>query len=580
MRVLGYLILAVLTVATFPTALSAFTPDTDCVIADFDSQIYLNADSSAKINETLRVDCGTLPNKHGIFRILPTKLYRPTQVWPYTPIKLISITNETGKPYNFETITDRFNHTITWKIGDANTTITGINIYQISYQIKNVVVPSDNGNALYLNLNGNFWELPTNSFTSTIHLPDGINQANTQIQLYAGEFGVTADEFAKFKWNEDGKSFQVTAKDLPPSIGITTWAEFPNGLVKLYQPSLWDKYGVYLWLLLPLYALWLGFREWRRHGQDPRLRGPIVVEYDPPKDLLPLEGGLLMNYGGIKPIFVSATIIDLAVRGYLKIEEIKSTGFLMGQDWQITLLKDNFTELKPFEVRLLEALLGNNPAVGASTKLSDQKDTFYTKMTGIRNSAYEKIKPFFDSDGAGWQITFIGLGSALIFASVPIGITLMNWTILAALMSSGIILIIFGILMSKRSKLGSETLYQLKGFQLYMKQAETYRMRFYEKENIFEKYLPYAIVFGLTHIWAKAFAKIYEEKYHTSYIPIWYIATAGSNFSIDSFATHLSSLSSNMASTLASSPRSSSGGSGGGGGFSGGGAGGGGGGSW
>jgi uncharacterized membrane protein len=580
MRNLILSLLALFVSLGFSTPAFSFTPDTDCVIDNFDTQIQLNADSSAKINETLRVDCGNLPDKHGIFRILPTKLYRATQVWPYTPIKLISITNGTGKPYNFETINDKLNHNLTWKIGDANTTITGINIYQISYIIKNVVVPSDNGDALYLNLNGNFWELPTNNFTGTIHLPDGINQTNTQIQLYAGEFGVTGSEFAKFKWSEDGKSFQVTANDLPPSVGITTWAEFLSGLVKLYQPSWWERNGIYLWLLLPLYALWLGLREWRRHGQDPRFRGPIVVEYDPPKDLLPLEGGLLMNYGNLKPVFVSATIIDLAVRGYLKIEEIKSTGFLMGQDWQITLLKDNFAELKPFETRLLNTLLGNNATVGTSMKLSDQKDTFYTEMTGIRTSAYEKIKSFFDADGASWQITFIGLGSALMFASVPIGITLMNWVMLASLMASGIILIIFGILMSKRSKLGSETLYQLKGFQLYMKQAETYRMRFYEKENIFEKYLPYAIIFGLTHIWAKAFAKIYEEKYHTSYIPIWYIATSGNNFSIDSFATNLSSLSSNMASTLASSPKSSGGGFGGGGGFSGGGAGGGGGGSW
>jgi len=199
-------------------------------------------------------------------------------------------------------------------------------------------------------------------------------------------------------------------------------------------------------------------------------------------------------------------------------------------------------------------------------------------MDGIRNSAYTAIKSYFDPAGAGWQIGFIVLGVAMLSVAVPIGIVFANFLSGAVFGLSGIILIIFGAIMPKRTQSGAETFYQLQGFRLYMKQAETYRMRFYEKEGIFEKYLPYAIVFGLTHLWTKAFAKIYEEKYHTSYIPIWYIATSGSNFSIDSFATHISSLSSSMASTLASSPSSS--GSGGGGGFSGGGGGGGGGGSW
>jgi len=142
---------------------------------------------------------------------------------------------------------------------------------------------------------------------------------------------------------------------------------------------------------------------------------------------------------------------------------------------------------------------------------------------------------------------------------------------------TGIAWIIFGILMSRRTKLGGETLYQLRGFRLYMQKAETYRMRFYEKEGIFEKYLPYAIIFGLTGIWAKVFAKMYEEKYHTAYVPIWYAGLPGSHFSADNFASRLNSLSANMATTLASSPKGSGGGSGG---FSGGGAGGGGGGSW
>ncbi len=110
-----------------------------------------------------------------------------------------------------------------------------------------------------------------------------------------------------------------------------------------------------------------------------------------------------------------------------------------------------------------------------------------------------------------------------------------------------------------------------------MNTAEKYRQRFNEKENYFEKFLPYAIVFGMTGEWIKKMRDIYGEEYFNRYHPIWFYGAAFTNFDVDSFSSELNSMTSNMASTMASHPSSS--GSGGGG-FSGGGGGGGGGGGW
>ena len=101
-------------------------------------------------------------------------------------------------------------------------------------------------------------------------------------------------------------------------------------------------------------------------------------------------------------------------------------------------------------------------------------------------------------------------------------------------------------------------------------------MQFYEKENIFEKYLPYAIAFGLTQKWIQAFRGIYGVEAANAYVPAWYVGSSGS-FDFNSFGSNMNSISSQMGSVLTSSP---SGSSGSGGGFSGGGGGGGGGGSW
>lgn len=125
---------------------------------------------------------------------------------------------------------------------------------------------------------------------------------------------------------------------------------------------------------------------------------------------------------------------------------------------------------------------------------------------------------------------------------------------------------------------------QIKGFKLYMDTAEKYRQKFNEKENIvpagrqvFEKFLPYAIMFGITKEWTKKMRRIYGEEYFNHYHPIWFVGPNFASFNADSLASEISSMSSHMSSTISSSPSSS--GSGGGG-FSGGGGGGGGGGGW
>jgi uncharacterized membrane protein len=112
---------------------------------------------------------------------------------------------------------------------------------------------------------------------------------------------------------------------------------------------------------------------------------------------------------------------------------------------------------------------------------------------------------------------------------------------------------------------------------MYMDKAERYRQKYLEKENIFEKLLPYAIMFGITTMWIKKMKNIYGEEYFNTYHPAWYYGAGLASFNADTFGAQISQISSNMASTMSSSPSSS--GSGGGG-FSGGGGGGGGGGGW
>jgi uncharacterized membrane protein len=143
--------------------------------------------------------------------------------------------------------------------------------------------------------------------------------------------------------------------------------------------------------------------------------------------------------------------------------------------------------------------------------------------------------------------------------------------VVAALISA-IIVIGFGIVMPARTEAGARALERVLGFEEFLQRVEGDRLRdFVKTPEMFEKYLPFAMAFGVEKKWAKAFEGIYTQP------PQWYVGTNPMAFNVAHFSGRLSEMSSQAATTMASSPRSSSG-SGFSGGSSGGGGGGGGGG--
>ncbi len=116
------------------------------------------------------------------------------------------------------------------------------------------------------------------------------------------------------------------------------------------------------------------------------------------------------------------------------------------------------------------------------------------------------------------------------------------------------------------------------GFEEFLRRVEAEHLKrvIIGHPELFDKYLPYAMAFGVEQQFARAFEGIYTQA------PQWYVGPSMMNFSVSHFSSSMSHLSTVAGMTLSSSPRSSSGSGfgGGGGGFSGGGGGGGGGGAF
>lgn len=540
-------------------------------IKDFNTQITVNKDSSLDITENIVADCG-YAKKHGIFRILPTVQYLEDSNIK-SPIILKAITDFKDKPYNFETESNFIDKTITWKIGSENILVTGVNDYKIVYHVKNAVRHGAEGfDELYWNLSGNFWDIPIDNFKATVHFPEGVDKSNIDLNIYSGSFGESNQLDVNYDYIDSNTLGVTLANTLAEGQGITVSASFPKNIIKPYEPTFWEKYGSYFFYLLPILVFLICFKLWQKYGRDPKINPTVAPEFDIPEKLAPIEMGLVYSDGSLKNHYISASIINLAVNGFIKIKHIEKKGIFSSEDYELLKLK-SMTPKSPSEEELFSSLFEGKEKVN----LSDLKNKFYVHLPQIRSRGKKFLygKDYLVSYSKILFHVFLAIGIIGFLSSFVQFV--INTNLGVSSMLSGIIIIVFAPLMQKRSEKGHEIFKKIQGFRMYMDKAEKYRQQYLEKENMFEKLLPYAILFGITGQWIKKMKNIYGEEYFKTYYPVWYYGAGLASFNADTFSSQISSISSNMASTMSSSPSSS--GSGGGG-FSGGGGGGGGGGGW
>jgi len=243
---------------------------------------------------------------------------------------------------------------------------------------------------------------------------------------------------------------------------------------------------------------------------------------------------------------------------------------LSSADFELEKLKDSEPS-SPAEKVLFQKLFTSQK----TRTLSSLKNTFYVHLDEISSAGRDFLSKKKFLVGYSKMLFYIFLILGIIGLVSSFILIILSVHLFISTIISSIIILIFSPLMRKRTEEGHILFRQILGFKLYMDKAEKYRQRFLEKENLFEKLLPYAIMFGITKEWIKKMKDIYGEKYFSTYHPVWFYGAGLSNFDADALSESISSVSSNMASTMSSSPSSSGTG---GGGFSGGGGGGGGGG--
>jgi uncharacterized membrane protein len=562
------LVLALVLVAAPATAQRSLA------IKQFDARIRVNPEGVVDVTEQITVAFSGQWN--GVYRMVPVE-YRTPQGFSWTlRLEDISATDGEGTPLKVERSRERHYLKLKlWVPGANNATKTVV----LHYRVTNGLRFFEDHDELYWNITGDEWDVPIEAVTARIDLPSSVT--GVRAIAFDGAYGSTSQNAAVAI---DGASVSVTmAEPLGFHEGVTAVVGWNKGVIA--EPTGVDNaMGFFAsnWPLgLPVLVFLGMYTLWRRVGRDPEER-PVGVRYEPPKGLTPAEAGTMIDES-VDMRDITATIVDLAVNGHLKIEEKEEKrlfGLLTHQEYVFHRLdpKPDGRALERHEQYVLEGMFEH----GARTvELSDLEDEFYTHLPRIKNAAFDRLvaRGLYRSRPdrvRGWWMggaIFLTIPAAIIGSIVGDNLGMSPVTFLLAAILSGVVVLAFGYYMPARTVAGARTYEDTRGFEEFLHRVESDRFaRVVKTPEMFEKFLPYAMAFGVEAKWAKAFEDIYREP------PTWYVGGNMSGFNARTFSSRISSLSTRAGSTMSSSPRSSGGSGFGGGGSSGGGGGGGGGG--
>jgi uncharacterized membrane protein YgcG len=525
--------LAVVIAAASPPEARAIGDD-GWAITDFDVDLSIQPDAGLDVVET--VDADFAVPKHGILREIPVR-YAVGMHQYALRFRLQGVDDGEGSArpasVSFEENLARI------RIGDPDRVVRGRQRYRIRYHVERAVIWegnqawADGGRAvLRWNATGTEWQIPIDHSRVTVHLPRDLDDSELSYDAWVGRHGAVGRDFRKRR--VDARTIEYETGPLRAREGITVELVMPADAVA--RPGAWRRLRWWLadnfpYVVFPITAA-LCFLTWFNKGRDPQGMGTIVVGYEPPDGLTPAEVGTLIDER-VDLSDVSASIIDLAVRGYIRIEAGERGGWFSssGSDYRFVKLRDP-NGLKPFERRLFDQLFEGG--VG-SVLLSDLREKFYPVLPAVKDELYRTLSrnKYFDGHPEVMRTGYMAVGLVLVAAATGLAAVLqlamidrifLVPVVIAGLLSAGCV-VATSRYMSRKTRKGRIAWEKIAGLEEYIRRAEVDDVREQERRGVFERLLPYAIIFGLSDRWGKAFADLYRAP------PDWYRPAGGGDFS-------------------------------------------------
>ncbi len=528
-------------------------------IPAFTAHYEIEEDGSVLVTERVTYDFES-EERHGIFRNLILTHPDGASAWYKRRVVLLDVVSVTRdgivEPYEVSGGTER-----QIKIGDADITISGPHVYEITYRLRGALREASDGTVeLYWNVTGREWPA---AITKVSFTASGVIGETASCYTTSGDCVMSGD--ATSGWS-------VEVPNLPSGEELTVGVSTSLDPALAVSKETWRTDLIALLLMIPMtfgtiIAMW-------RYEYFYYRRRPIIAEYEPYEGVEPMFAGTLLD-DQLGAHDITAGLIYLAEQGFVHIKrtERKVIWLFDVTDYELTLKRPLAEVPSEFLSSVLKLVFPADAAVDTMVPLSSIKSDTTKKIANskIINELSEAIRSDLVTRGfmeskriLPRDYVVIGLFFVLIiFTSAIQSVIGIVWylVLIAGTVLYGIYL---AVTYRRRTAKGYEAMYHLKGFKEFLSVTDKDRFDFHNaperSPEQFMKYLPYAIAFQVEKKWAAAFADMEITT------PDWYEGGTGT-FAATAFASDISSFTSSVtSSTSASSGGGSAGGGGGGGG--------------
>ena len=441
------------------------------------------------------------------------------------PIKMLRVTDFSGKEIKYAYIKDTKKHNITYRIWDLRDITAGKRDIIETTQIKNSL--NTTLTEPYYDIFYRFlyqgYEYSSKGITATIHFPASITKNNSESFVDLRDAQQKAIKDVPFEWIDD-KTIRVNYQnEIPKGQILTLYSRIPKNTLDPYVPTFREKYDdifeklrIINWMLPSLGFLIICLIIWVFLGKDYKSKKTIIAEYTLPENLSLMEVGVLVNDCNISERCLSGEIVKLINDGYLEFNITEN---------KMNIKRSNKKEvdLQDFEKVIMNIFSDEFEAVRTYYNSVDTDTVikiYHSVLTvlekkGLALNKNQRIRRYF-LPGSLWFLSSIWL----LYSSIQllplynpdeISFFMIKFAV-SNIIPTYIIGYLFFKVMPKTSRKGEQTIRAIKGYKEYLAKTDKFPEIFNQDQNRITLVSPYVTLFGTTEKWHKVFRQFFNYK--------------------------------------------------------------------
>ncbi len=511
LRVLGLSLcaLGLMGLTAAPAGAAGSDSAADPAVTSFDSQVRVERDGLLRVSETWK-----LSNVSGTFtRFIVTRDHLPDDVDHVQEIGDLNV-KAGGQDKQADVKTD----------GDVTSVavadVSGTTQLDFTYTVKGAVAKTLNGTEVrFAPLTG--INLPVTQANILFSTPEvshvscfaGAIDSNTPCTL--AQIGETSGPTFQQQMLPPGNTVRMVIGFPEGEIAANSIVEYRKTFKRAFSTDTAQLLTALAILLLGVIALLVLYRLRGRDRVDPRRVVPASlfslgtdtrIDFSPPSDLRPGEVGTLIDER-IDPVDVTATIIDLAVRGHITIIELAHETEYARPDWELRRVSNAPSEeLQRYENVLIRAIFGDSDSVLVSelgrqvrANLAQVQDALYD---GVVKRGWFNERP--DRTRSLWAT--IGIATTVLGVALTVVLALLStWGLVGlAVTLAGIGLIVVGRYMPAKAPAAGRVLGQVAAIRGELLEMDVSELPVDQHAELCSRALPYAVVLGGSERWIDA----------------------------------------------------------------------------